>query len=237
MMWIDGVDPLDVLEAFVAAGAAMLIFASPPPAQQLFADYQDAAAGVRVDCRASRSLHRFCSPDHRQLIVNVSQRVFDRFRYLRGGRNLHRRLATLVAAPARSKQRVPSFAHRVRSLMPVEKLPAASWQTALGLGFVPRVRQHRLTALALKQGGYDWAISRMRSASAASMSGSALPPRSPFQHVSAGQIVGLWLSTLARRLAYVIGFFVLYASSAGIRTRAKNQAAAASRHPARRFMA
>jgi hypothetical protein len=42
------------------------------------------------------------------------------------------------------------------SLMPVEKLPAASWQTALGLGFASAVFDNiPLTALALKQGGYD----------------------------------------------------------------------------------
>jgi len=40
-MWIDGVDPLDVLEAFVAAGAAMLIFGVPAACTAgLFADYQ-----------------------------------------------------------------------------------------------------------------------------------------------------------------------------------------------------
>ena len=43
------------------------------------------------------------------------------------------------------------------SLMPVEQLPAASWQTALGLGFLSAVFDNiPLTALALKQGGYDW---------------------------------------------------------------------------------
>ena len=45
------------------------------------------------------------------------------------------------------------------SLMPVEKLPAASWQTAFGLGFVSAVFDNiPLTALALKQGGYDWGM-------------------------------------------------------------------------------
>jgi len=45
-------------------------------------------------------------------------------------------------------------------MMPVEKLPAASWHTALGLGFVSAVFDNiPLTALALKQGGYDWATS------------------------------------------------------------------------------
>ena len=43
------------------------------------------------------------------------------------------------------------------SLMPVERLPVASWQTVLGLGFVSAVFDNiPLTALALKQGGYDW---------------------------------------------------------------------------------
>jgi hypothetical protein len=43
------------------------------------------------------------------------------------------------------------------SLMPVETLPSPSWQTAMGLGFVSAVFDNiPLTALALKQGGYDW---------------------------------------------------------------------------------
>jgi hypothetical protein len=43
------------------------------------------------------------------------------------------------------------------SMMLVEKLRAASWQTALGLGFLSSVFDNiPLTALAIKQGGYDW---------------------------------------------------------------------------------
>jgi hypothetical protein len=43
------------------------------------------------------------------------------------------------------------------SMMPVEKLPAASWQTAFGLGFVSAVFDNiPLTALAIRQDGYDW---------------------------------------------------------------------------------
>src|SRR5256714_164756 len=51
MMWIDGVDPLDVLQAFVAAGAPMLIFGVPASMQQhrYSPITKDAAAGVRVD--------------------------------------------------------------------------------------------------------------------------------------------------------------------------------------------
>ena len=45
------------------------------------------------------------------------------------------------------------------SMMPVESLPSASWQTAFGLGFVSAVFDNiPLTALAIKQDGYDWGI-------------------------------------------------------------------------------
>ena len=51
MMWIDGVDPLDVLEAFVAAGAAMFIFGIPAALQQQRYSpiTRDSAAGLRID--------------------------------------------------------------------------------------------------------------------------------------------------------------------------------------------
>jgi hypothetical protein len=43
------------------------------------------------------------------------------------------------------------------SMMPVESLPPASWPSALALGFISAVFDNiPLTALALKQGGYDW---------------------------------------------------------------------------------
>ena len=42
-------------------------------------------------------------------------------------------------------------------MMPLHKLPEASWRVAMGLGFVSAVFDNiPLTALALKQGGYDW---------------------------------------------------------------------------------
>ena len=44
-------------------------------------------------------------------------------------------------------------------MMPVERLPAAAWQTAFGLGFLSAVFDNiPLTALALAQGGYDWGM-------------------------------------------------------------------------------
>ena len=45
------------------------------------------------------------------------------------------------------------------TMMPVERLPAAAWQTAFGLGFLSAVFDNiPLTALALAQGGYDWGM-------------------------------------------------------------------------------
>lgn len=45
------------------------------------------------------------------------------------------------------------------SLMPVKELPAASVETAFGLGFISAVFDNiPLTKLALDQGGYDWGI-------------------------------------------------------------------------------
>jgi hypothetical protein len=44
-------------------------------------------------------------------------------------------------------------------MMPVENLPPALWQTALGLGFLSAVFDNiPLTTLALEQGGYDWGL-------------------------------------------------------------------------------
>lgn len=45
------------------------------------------------------------------------------------------------------------------SLMPVEKLPEATWQSTFALGFVSAFFDNiPLTALAIKQGGYDWGM-------------------------------------------------------------------------------
>jgi len=45
------------------------------------------------------------------------------------------------------------------SMMPVKSLPSPSWETALGLGVVSAVFDNiPLTALAIKQGNYDWGV-------------------------------------------------------------------------------
>lgn len=99
------------------------------------------------------------------------------------------------------------------SMMPVEQLPAASWQTAFGLGIVSSVFDNiPLTALALKQGGYDWGYLAFTIGFGGSLiwfgssAGVALSNLFPEM-----RSVGPWVWH-ARYVvvAYVIGFFVLF---------------------------
>jgi hypothetical protein len=100
------------------------------------------------------------------------------------------------------------------SMMPVKELPAASWQTALGLGFVSAVFDNiPLTALALKQGGYDWGFlayavgfggSMLWFGSSAGVGISSMFPES--KNALRWAIAG-WHVTLA----YVVGFFFMLA--------------------------
>jgi Na+/H+ antiporter NhaD/arsenite permease-like protein len=102
----------------------------------------------------------------------------------------------------------------IASMMPVERLPLASWQTALGMGFISSVFDNiPLTALAIKQGGYDWGVlayavgfggSMLWFGSSAGVALSNLYPEA--------RSVGNWLRQGWHvPLAYVIGFMVMLA--------------------------
>lgn len=100
------------------------------------------------------------------------------------------------------------------SLMPVNALPAPSWQTTLGLGFLSSVFDNiPLTALALEQGGYDWALLAYAVGFGGSMvwfgssAGVALTNLYP-----EGRSVFSWLRQGWHvPLAYVVGFFIFLA--------------------------
>ena len=102
----------------------------------------------------------------------------------------------------------------IASLMPVERLPVASWHSAFGLGFVSAVFDNiPLTALALKQGGYDWGMLAYTVGFGGSMiwfgssAGVALSNMYP-----QAKSVGAWISGGWHVIvAYVVGFFVLLA--------------------------
>jgi Na+/H+ antiporter NhaD/arsenite permease-like protein len=98
------------------------------------------------------------------------------------------------------------------SLMPLKGLPDPSWQTAFGLGALSSVFDNiPLTALALRQGGYDWALLSFAVGFGGSMiwfgssAGVALTNMYP-----EGRSVVQWLKQgWYVPLAYVIGFSVM----------------------------
>jgi Na+/H+ antiporter NhaD/arsenite permease-like protein len=102
----------------------------------------------------------------------------------------------------------------IASMMPVEKLPPASWQSTLSLGFISAVFDNiPLTALALKQGGYDWGMLAYAVGFGGSMiwfgssAGVALSNMFP-----EAKSVGRWLTQGWHvTLAYVIGFIAIMA--------------------------
>ena len=100
------------------------------------------------------------------------------------------------------------------SMMPVEKLPPASWQATFSLGFISAVFDNiPLTALALKQGGYDWGMLAYAVGYGGSMiwfgssAGVAISNMYP-----EAKSVGRWVRHGWHvALAYVIGFMVMLA--------------------------
>src|SRR5215213_301817 len=224
MMWIDGVDPLDVLEAFIAAGAAMLVFGVPASLQQQRYSpiARDAAPDVRVDwARVAVVAIILVAAIAANVAINLGDVPSGLFPFIGGAVWV----AILLTAPWRRPDwsLLPSaFKGSVfllslilcASLMPVEQLPIASWQTALGLGFVSAVFDNiPLTALALKQGGYDWGFLAYAVGFGGSMiwfgssAGVALANMYP-----EAKSVGLWLRHGWHvAVAYVVGFFVMLA--------------------------
>jgi Na+/H+ antiporter NhaD/arsenite permease-like protein len=223
MMWIDGVNPLDVLEAYVGASVAMVIFGIPAALQQQRYSpiRKDSPRGVRIDWgRVVIVALILIAAIVANIVVNVEfTDISDRFPFI--GAAVW--LAILMAVPLRKPdwKVVPNAVKGsifllslilCASLMPVEKLPAASWHSALGLGFVSAVFDNiPLTALALKQGGYDWGYLAYAVGFGGSMiwfgssAGVALSNMYP-----EAKSVGLWLRHGWHvAVAYILGFAAL----------------------------
>ncbi|MBI3609964.1 MAG: citrate transporter [Nitrospirae bacterium] len=100
------------------------------------------------------------------------------------------------------------------SLMPVETLPAPSWQTAFSLGFISAVFDNiPLTALAIFQGGYDWGFVAYAVGYGGSMiwfgSSAGVAITNSFPEA---KDTGRWLREGWHiAVAYVLGFFVMLA--------------------------
>jgi Na+/H+ antiporter NhaD/arsenite permease-like protein len=225
MMWIAGISPLEVLEAFLAAAVALVVFGIPASLQrrQYSPIQKDQGAHPPIDwLRAGIVAFILVAAVAVNITVNTEfNAVSDLFPFL--GAAVW--VAVLLTAPMRRPDwsllpgafKGSTFLLSLvlcASMMPVEKLPAASWPTALGLGFLSAVFDNiPLTALAIKQGGYDWGFlayavgfggSMIWFGSAAGVALSNMYPQA--------RRVGQWLRHgwhLA--VAYVMGFFVMLA--------------------------
>ncbi|MGH9203917.1 MAG: citrate transporter, partial [Vicinamibacterales bacterium] len=223
MMWIDGVAPSDVFHAYAAATAALVVCGFPAAHQQ----------HAHAPMRKATHLHTpidwtrvwiVVAMLAAAIVVNVISNFeypewSDRFPFI----GVAVWIVILLTAPLRRPDwELLGEATRgtvfllslvlAASMMPVERLPVASWQTALGMGFVSAVFDNiPLTKLALEQGGYDWGIlaycvgfggSMIWFGSSAGVALSNLFPEA--------RSVGRWVREGWHvALAYVVGFLVV----------------------------
>ncbi len=170
MMWISGVSPFAVLHAYVAAVVAFLVFALPAaraqqrhapilkdPPDRAIVDWPRVAivgfilasavgVNVGINATAPAQAERFPFSGATVALAVLLTSAWRRpdLGALPGALKGSLFLLCLVAAA---------------SLMPVHSLPPPSWVSALALGVVSAFFDNiPLTALALKQGGYDWGV-------------------------------------------------------------------------------
>ncbi len=168
MMWIAGVAPVEVFHAYVAAGLALFITAIPASFQQHAYSpiTKDAPKGVEIDWKRVAIVAFILTL---AIATNVTMNVkFNAWAGVFPFLGLAVWVAIVLTAPLRRPdwEELPGALRGsifllslvwCASMMPVEKLPAASWGSALSIGFVSAVFDNiPLTALALKQGGFDW---------------------------------------------------------------------------------
>jgi Na+/H+ antiporter NhaD/arsenite permease-like protein len=168
MMWIDGVSPLTVFEAIIASSVALLVFGFPAAVLQnkYSPILRHTHEHTRVDWpRVGIVALILVLAIGTNVIVNLKfPTVAGHFPFI--GVAVWIALLLSVAVRRPDWEVLPETVKGsifllslvlCASMMPVEKLPPASWHSALGLGFLSAVFDNiPLTALALKQGGYDW---------------------------------------------------------------------------------
>ncbi|MEO6709010.1 MAG: SLC13 family permease [Planctomycetota bacterium] len=215
MLWIEGVSPIQVLPAFIAAAASWVVLAFFAGRQQhrLQPIASDAPRDLRVD--KGRLLIVVLI-----LIGAIATNIWLDFPALGVW------IAILIGACYRSTgwhELQGAFKGALfllslvmsASLMPVDQLPAATWQTTFGLGFVSSVFDNiPLTKLALDQGGYDWGLLAFAVGFGGSMvwfgSSAGVAVSNTF---SEARSVLMWLRKGWHvPVAYVVGFMALYLS-------------------------
>jgi Na+/H+ antiporter NhaD/arsenite permease-like protein len=225
MLWIGGVSPLSVLHAYVAAVIAFVILAIPASlAQHKYAPIvKDPPRDLRISLRHVAVVVIVLAA---AIAANVGAHLLDAHILdeipLIG---LAVAFALVITIPlARPDWSVVPGAARgalfllalvsAASMMPVKSLPAPSWETTLGLGFLSAVFDNiPLTALALKQGDYDWGFLAYAvgfggsmiwfgSSAGVAVAGLRREARSTVRWLREGWFVAV---------AYVVGFFLMLA--------------------------
>ncbi|ARJ67867.1 citrate transporter [Magnetospirillum sp. ME-1] len=225
MLWISGVHPGQVFEAYVAAGVSLLIVGVIGAKQQhAYSPILKAShAHTHVDWgRVGIVAVMLGAAIMANVAVNLSApQMADQFPFIGA--------AVWIAVVATMSVRRPDWEIMPEtakgsifllslvlcaSMMPVEQLPPASAFTALQLGFVSAVFDNiPLTALAIKQGGYDWGYLAYAVGFGGSMiwfgssAGVALSNMYPEAKSVAQWLKQGWHVTLA----YVVGFAVMAA--------------------------
>ena len=225
MLWIAGVSPLQVVHAYVGAVLALLVSGIPASlAQQKYAPIvKHPPSGLHISYRHVVVVAIVLGS---AIAANVGAHLFDveildEIPLI----GLAVAAALLLTAPiARPDWSILPHTARgalflislvsAASMMPVKSLPLASWETTLRLGFVSAVFDNiPLTALAIKQGNYDWGFlayavgfggSMIWFGSSAGVAVAGLMPEA--------RSTGRWLREgWPVVLAYVAGFFLMLA--------------------------
>ena len=223
MMWISGVSPAAVFHAYAAAAVAVVVCGIPAAMQQhkYSPITKHEHSHIRIDWPRAGIVALILIF---AIVANVMMNVYftemsDSFPFI--GAAVW--AAILLSVPLRRPdwELLPEATKgsifllslvTCASMMPVEALSAASWHSAFGLGFVSAVFDNiPLTALALKQGGFDWGMLAYTVGFGGSMiwfgssAGVALSNMYP-----EAKSVGNWLRQGWHvTLAYVVGFVVL----------------------------
>jgi len=170
MLWIAGLSPLSVLHAYLAAVCALFVSGVPASiAQYRYAPItKDQPSGLRISFRYVAVVVMVLAS---AVAANVGAHlldaeILDKIPLI----GLAVAAAILLTAPiARPDWSILPQAARgalfllalvsAASMMPVKSLPSPGWETAFGLGFLSAVFDNiPLTALAIKQGYYDWGV-------------------------------------------------------------------------------
>jgi Na+/H+ antiporter NhaD/arsenite permease-like protein len=212
LMWIDGVNPVDVLHAFVASIAALLIFGIAGALQQ--DKYQPIISNndptIKVDWGRIMIvfLILICAIitnwtlDFPAAGVWIGILIGSMFRKMPWFEMKNAWMGTVFLMALVT----------CASLMPVDELPPASQWTALSLGFISAVFDNiPLTKLCLEQGGYDWGVLAYAVGFGGSMiwfgssAGVALSNMYPEAKNTVNYVKKGWHVIVA----YIVGFFVL----------------------------